>query len=76
MIDEEHKKLVLPTVVRGIGYGVVIAVLLVNVPKVFGISFTTEVYAKKLIEMNEKEAQESNSRFYLGPLDNNRCELE
>jgi len=75
MIDE-HKKLLLPTIVRGVVYGIIIAILLVNVPKVFGISFTTEVYAKKLIEMNEKEAQESNSRFYLGPLENNRCELE
>jgi len=75
MIDEEHKKLVLPTVVRGIGYGVVISVLLVNVPKIFGIGFTTEVYADKLVKINEREAREADARFYPSIKDNNRCEF-
>jgi len=71
-VIEEHKKLLFPTAINSVIIGVIIAILLVNVPKAFGIRLTSEVYAERLEEMNEKEMIESNSRFYP---DESRCEF-
>ena len=61
---EEHKKLLLPTIIRGVLYGLIVAVLLVNVPSLFGIRLSSEVYAEKITKMNEIETKRSNDRFY------------
>lgn len=44
---EEHKKLLLPTIIRGVLYGLIVTVLLVNVPSMFGIRLSSEVYAER-----------------------------
>ena len=61
---EEHKKLLLPTIIRGVLYGLIVTVLLVNVPSLFGIRLSSEVYAEKITKMNEIETKRSNDRFY------------
>lgn len=66
---EEHKKLLLPTVIRGVIYGIVIAILLVNITSLLGVRLSSEVYAEK---MNEMEAENAMERFY--PSDK-RCEF-
>lgn len=72
---EEHKKLLLPTVIRGILYGLVITLLLVNVPSLFGIRLSSEVYAEKITKMNEIESKRSNDRFYEHRRTEDSCEL-
>ncbi len=72
---EEHKKLLLPTIIRGVFYGLVIAVLLVNVPGLFGIRLSSEVYAEKITKMNEMETKRSNDRFYEHRRTEDACEL-
>ena len=54
---EEHKKLLLPTIIRGVLYGLVVATLLVNVPSLLGIKLSSEVYAEKITKMNEMETK-------------------
>ena len=72
---EEHKKLLLPTVIRGVLYGLIVTVLLVNVPSMFGIRLSSEVYAEKITEMNEIETKRSNDRFYEHRRTEDACEL-
>ncbi len=72
---EEHKKLLLPTIIRGVLYGLVVAALLVNVPSLFGIRLSSEVYAEKITELNEIEAKRSNDRFYEHRRTEDVCEL-
>jgi len=67
---EEHKKLLFPTVIRGVIYGVVIAILLVNLTSLLGVRLSSEVYAEKMTEM---EAENAMGRFYPN---NERCELK
>jgi len=74
-VIEEHKKLLIPTIIRGVFYGLVITVLLVNVPSLFGIKLSSEVYAEKITKMNEIETKRSNARFYEHSRTANACEL-
>ena len=66
---EEHKKLLLPTVIRGVIYGIVIAILLVNITSLLGVRLSSEVYAEKMTEMEAESAME---RFYP---EGSRCEF-
>ncbi len=72
---EEHKKLLLPTIIRGVLYGLVVATLLVNVPSLLGIKLSSEVYAEKITKMNEMETKRSNARFYEHQRTEDACEL-
>lgn len=72
---EEHKKLLLPTIIRGVLYGLIVTVLLVNVPSLFGIRLSSEVYAEKITKMNEMETKRSNDRFYEYQRVEDACEL-
>ena len=72
---EEHKKLLLPTIIRGVLYGLVVATLLVNVPSLLGIKLSSEVYAEKITKMNEMETKRSNDRFYEHQRTEDACEL-
>lgn len=72
---EEHKKLLLPTIIRGVLYGLIVTVLLVNVPSLFGIRLSSEVYAEKITKLNEIETKRSNDRFYEHRRTEDVCEL-
>jgi len=48
---------------------------LVNVPSLFGIRLSSEVYAEKITKMNEMETKRSNDRFYEHQRTEDACEL-